>query len=174
MHSSLSTVSTESQGIPLTRNHLPLASLYIYSCLLSFHSPHSNQGAPLKVHILFDCASFGFCFFRATFVAHGSSQVRGKCKFLLFMQMKYMLLKYNVYTKRTQTLVYNSVTLHKMNTRSASQKFPHTLSTLPPFQMYLYPGSSHRGSVVNESHWNHEVAGSIPGLAPWVTDPALP
>jgi len=34
--------------------------------------------------------------------------------------------------------------------------------------------SSHLGSVVNKSDWNHEVLGSIPALAHWVKDPALP
>ena len=34
--------------------------------------------------------------------------------------------------------------------------------------------SSHHGSVVNNLTRNHEVVGSIPGLAQWVKDLALP
>ena len=34
--------------------------------------------------------------------------------------------------------------------------------------------SFRRGSVVNESDWNHEVEDLIPALAQWVRDPALP
>ena len=35
-------------------------------------------------------------------------------------------------------------------------------------------GTSHLGAVVTNPTRNHEVAGSIPGLAQWVKDPALP
>ena len=41
-------------------------------------------------------------------------------------------------------------------------------------QRKKYFWSSHRGAVETNPTRNHEVAGSIPGLAQWVKDPVLP
>ena len=37
-----------------------------------------------------------------------------------------------------------------------------------------HSGSSHRGAMETNATRNHEVDGSIPGLAQWVKDPVLP
>ena len=42
------------------------------------------------------------------------------------------------------------------------------------YKMLIRLWSSHRGVAEMNPTRNHEVAGSIPGLAPWVKDPALP
>ena len=49
-----------------------------------------------------------------------------------------------------------------------NQKFSRLSLTLPSSKYGIW--SSHRGAAVNESNRNHEVAGSIPGLAQWVED----
>ena len=55
----------------------------------------------------------------------------------------------------------------------------HEVKVLEPLSLIHHKknvrtGSSRRGSVETSLTSTHEDAGSIPGLAPWVKDPALP
>ena len=55
-------------------------------------------------------------------------------------------------------------------TLSVRDRFPVGES----FVKEIFHWSSHRGTVETNLNRNHEDAGSIPGLAQWVKDPALP
>ena len=53
------------------------------------------------------------------------------------------------------------------------QRLSHA-EDLQGFTVFLFLWTSRRGAAETNPTRNHEVARSIPGLAPWVEDPALP
>ena len=71
-----------------------------------------------------------------------------------------------------KTIIY--VKHHACHTVRAQQMLNVTTTNGPKSITKDEEGSSHRGAVVTNPTRNPEVAGSIPGLAQWVKDPALP
>ena len=88
---------------------------------------------------------------------------------------KYLHVHKYVYTYSTHIHKFIYEHAHTYTRTTHIHKYIHsTIHTKHTYTKYIHPRSSHCGSAVTNPTSIHEEMGSIPGLAQWVKDPALP